>query len=85
MSCRRPAGVAQRIEVIGTFLDLGRLEPDDPRVEGLPIERLSNSLLQKVMARHWRAAGHRGVIRTASWRIDERNPPIYRPGTPPVP
>ena len=59
-----PAGVAQRIEVIGTFLDLGRLEPDDPRVEGLPIERLSNSLLQKP----WPGTGELPVIVASSER-----------------
>lgn len=40
-------GTREHMEVIGRFYDIGRLQPDDPRTTGLPIERLSQSLLNK--------------------------------------
>jgi hypothetical protein len=42
-----PAGVRERLEIIGTFYDVGRLEPGDQRAAGQPFERLSRSLLNK--------------------------------------
>lgn len=63
-----PAGMVQRLEVIGTFFDLGRLDPGDPRANGLPIERLSNSLLRK----GWPGVGELPVIVATSGRpVDE--------------
>lgn len=43
-----PPGTEDRLEVIGTFYDVGRLEPNDPRTIEQPFERLAESLLQKV-------------------------------------
>ena len=43
-----PSGTQDRLEVIGTFYDVGRLEPNDPRTIDQPFERLAESLLQKV-------------------------------------
>ena len=40
-------GTTERVEIIGTFYDAGRLEPDDPRASGLPIASLAQSLLSK--------------------------------------
>ena len=42
-----PSGVRERLEIIGTFYDVGRLEPGDPRTVGQPFERLAESLLNK--------------------------------------
>ena len=42
-----PPGTQDRLEVIGTFYDVGRLEPNDPRTIDQPFERLAESLLQK--------------------------------------
>ena len=42
-----PPGVRERLEIIGTFYDVGRLEPGDPRTSGQPFERLATSLLNK--------------------------------------
>ena len=42
-----PPGVRERLEIIGTFYDVGRLEPGDPRTVGQPFERLAESLLNK--------------------------------------
>ena len=42
-----PPGNQHRLEVIGTFYDVGRLEPNDPRTIDQPFERLAESLLQK--------------------------------------
>ena len=57
-----PVGVRDRLEVIGTFYDVGRLEPDDPRVSELPFERLSRSLLHK----DWPGVGEMRLIVAAS-------------------
>ena len=59
-----PEGTAQRVEVIGTFFDPGRLEPGDPRAQNLPIERLSNSLLRKA----WPTIGELPLIVASSAR-----------------
>ena len=42
-----PQGTRDRLEIIGTFYDVGRLEPNDPRTIDQPFERLAESLLQK--------------------------------------
>ena len=42
-----PSRVPERLEIIGTFYDVGRLEPGDPRTVGQPFERLAESLLDK--------------------------------------
>ena len=42
-----PTGVRERLEIIGTFYDVGRLEPGDQRTVGQPFERLAESLLNK--------------------------------------
>ena len=40
-------GVRERLEIIGTFYDVGRLEPGDQRTVEQPFERLARSLLNK--------------------------------------
>ena len=42
-----PQGTRDRLEIIGTFYDVGRLEPNDPRTIDQPFEQLAESLLQK--------------------------------------
>lgn len=42
-----PAGVRERIEVVGTFFDVGRLDENDQRLAGLPISRISEELLRR--------------------------------------
>ena len=42
-----PEGVRERLEVIGTFYDVGRLDEGDQRLAGLPIRRISEQLLRK--------------------------------------
>lgn len=42
-----PDGIRERLEVIGTFYDLGRLDEADQRLVGLPIRRISEELLRK--------------------------------------
>ena len=70
-----PEGVAQRLEVIGTFFDLGRLDPGDPRAQDLPIERLSNALLLK----GWPGVGELPVIVASSERpVDESSTTTLR-------
>lgn len=41
------AGEVERLEVVGTFYDVGRLQDTDPRMAGLPIARISDRLLRK--------------------------------------
>ena len=36
-----PTGTRERLEIIGTFYDVGRLDEDDPRLSGLPITQIS--------------------------------------------
>ena len=57
-------GTTERLEVVGTFYDVGRLEPTDPRTTGLPFERLADSLLDKP----WPGVGELLVIVAASSR-----------------
>ena len=59
-----PAGVRERLEIIGTFLDVGRLEENDQRLSGLPIRRLSDELLRKP----WPAIGELPLIVATSSR-----------------
>ena len=70
-----PVGVRDRLEVIGTFYDVGRLEPDDPRVAELPFERLSQSLLHKA----WPGAGEmRLIVATSSTPLAESTAATFR-------
>ena len=68
-------GTTERLEVVGTFYDVGRLEPTDPRTSGLPFERLADSLLDKPWARRRGAIGHRGrVVSTRHSRWNHHAP-----------
>ena len=42
-----PGGIRERLEIVGTFYDIGRMEETDPRVRDLPIQRLAERLLAK--------------------------------------
>jgi hypothetical protein len=42
-----PNETSERLDVIGVFYDIGRLQPDDPRISKYPLGRLSESLLRK--------------------------------------
>lgn len=42
-----PSGVRERLEVVGTFYDVGRLNETDSRLSGLPIGQISEQLLRK--------------------------------------
>ena len=42
-----PTGTRERLEIIGTFYDVGRLDEDDPRLSGLPLAQISQELLRK--------------------------------------
>ncbi len=53
------------VEIIGTFYDIGRLEREDPRITGLPFERLANLLLRK----NWPGVGELLVLVASSSRI----------------
>ena len=57
-------GTTERLEVTGTFYDVGRLEPTDPRTLDQPFERLADSLLDKP----WPSVGELMVIVAASAR-----------------
>lgn len=52
----------ERLEIIGTFYDVGRLEDSDPRLQDLPIKRISERLLNKV----WPAIGELPIIVVSS-------------------
>ena len=60
-----PAGTRERTEATGTFYDVGRLEPADPRVANLPFDRLSMSLLGKA----WPGVGELPVLVASSARV----------------
>ena len=60
-----PAGTRERIEATGTFYDVGRLEPEDPRVTNLPLDRLAISLLGKP----WPGVGELPVLVASSTRV----------------
>ena len=65
-----PTGVRDRLEIIGTFYDVGRLEPGDPRSAGQPFERISTSLLGKP----WPAVGElRLLVAESSQPVTEQN------------
>ena len=65
-------GTTDRLEVTGTFYDVGRLEPTDPRTHDQPFERLAESLLDKP----WPGVGELIVIVAASSRpVVERDGP----------
>ena len=59
-----PAGAVERLEIIGTFYDLGRLQDSDPRVRGLPVGRISERLLGKP----WPGVGELPVVVATSSR-----------------
>lgn len=59
-----PDGIRERLEVIGTFYDVGRLDEGDQRLAGLPIRRLSEELLRKP----WPAIGELPVVVATSSR-----------------
>ena len=42
-----PNEIREHLDVIGMFYDIGRLQPDDPRISSYPLGRLSESLLRK--------------------------------------
>ena len=58
------AGAVERLEIVGTFYDLGRLQDTDPRVRDLPIARISNRLLGK----SWPSVGELPVVVATSSR-----------------
>jgi len=60
-----PIGTRERIEVIGTFYDVGRLEDNDTRLANLPIARISEELLQKP----WPGVGELPVLVATSSRL----------------
>lgn len=66
-----PEGTRERLEVIGTFYDVGRLDESDQRLAGLPIRRLSEELLRK----RWPARGELPLLVATSSR------PAARPST----
>ena len=66
------AGTRERLEVIGTFYDVGRFEPDDPRAAGLPFERLSTALLDK----SWPGVGELPVLVATTARAVAATPGI---------
>ncbi len=59
-----PAGARERLEVIGTFYDVGRLDERDQRLAGLPIRRISEALLRKP----WPARGELPLLVATSSR-----------------
>ena len=59
-----PDGTRERLEVIGTFYDVGRLDEGDQRLAGLPIRRLSEELLRKP----WPGVGELPVVVATSSR-----------------
>lgn len=62
-----PEGARERLEVIGTFWDVGRLNQDDPRLAGLPITRIADQLLRKP----WPARGELPLVIATSSRPAE--------------
>ena len=59
-----PEGIRERLEIIGTFYDVGRLDEGDQRLAGLPIRRLSEELLR----RPWPAIGELPLVVATSSR-----------------
>ena len=62
---RPPTGTREHLEVVGTFYDVGRLEPNDPRTADLPFERLANALLNK----SWPGTGELPLIVATTSRV----------------
>ena len=60
-----PVGTRERLEVIGTFFDVGRLENNDARLVNLPIARISEELLQKP----WPGVGELPLLVATSSRL----------------
>ena len=58
------AGAVERLEIIGTFYDLGRLQDNDPRVRDLPVARISDRLFGKP----WPGVGELPVVVATSSR-----------------
>ncbi len=58
------AGAVERLEIVGTFYDLGRLQDTDPRVRDLPVTRISDRLLGKP----WPSVGELPVVVATSSR-----------------
>ena len=68
-------GEDERLEIDGIFWDVGRLQPDDPRLADHGIERLSERLFNKP----WPASGELHLlIATATRRADEPDAAIIR-------
>ena len=68
-------GEDERLEIDGIFWDVGRLQPDDPRLADHGIERLSDRLFNKP----WPASGELHLlIATATRRADEPDAAIIR-------
>ena len=59
-----PEGIRERLEIIGTFYDVGRLDEGDQRLAGLPIRRISEELLR----RPWPAIGELPLVVATSSR-----------------
>ena len=59
-----PDGVRDRLEVIGRFYDVGRLDEGDQRLDGLPIRQIAQELLRK----NWPGIGELPVIVASSSR-----------------
>ncbi len=59
-----PEGIRERLEVIGTFYDVGRLDEGDQRLANLPIRRLSEELLRKP----WPGIGELPIVVATSSR-----------------
>lgn len=60
-----PPDVIERLEIVGTFYDVGRLEDTDPRVRDLPLARISDRLLGKP----WPSAGELPIVVASSSRL----------------
>ena len=60
-----PGGIRERLEIVGTYYDVGRLEPDDQRMSELPFSRLSNALLGK----SWPGVGELPILVATSSRV----------------
>ncbi len=59
-----PTDARERLEIIGTFYDVGRLDEDDPRLSGLPITQISQQLFYK----RWPGIGELPLIIASSTR-----------------
>ena len=57
-------GTRDRLEILGTFYDVGRLDPTDQRLAGYPFDRLAERFFNKP----WPGAGDLPVIIAASSR-----------------